>query len=298
MDEIINIIIKQNESLFGTNPSVNKINIGFTNTIYNVNDSFIIKICTDINNESKFKKEIEFYNSNKTNTLIPKLYYSNIGKEEVPYLYEILEKIEGVSLYNVWHTLTEEQREDIIKQICDAMKQMHSVKGETFNWIEYNCNKFSNSYVKVKELFNEEERNKIEQAYLLFDKYLDSNEFVLIHNDLHFDNIFINNGKIKIIDFERSMYAPKDFELDIIYRMIRMPWKFASEETEDYTDVTQYQNIMMYIAKYYPELTNTQNLYKRLAIYDIVYYLNQLIRFPNVVDLKEGIMSSVDILLS
>ena len=57
----------------------------------------------------------------------------------------------------------------------------------------------------------------------------------IIHNDLHFDNIFYKDGKIKIIDFERSMYAPKDFELDILYRMIRKPWKFASEETEQYT---------------------------------------------------------------
>ena len=44
------------------------------------------------------------------------------------------------------------------------------------------------------------------------DKYLDSNEFVLIHNDLHFDNIFINDGKIKIIAYDAIQKTEKTFK--------------------------------------------------------------------------------------
>ena len=104
MDKTIDLIVKQNTSLFGLNPIVKRINIGFTNTIYEINNSYIVKVCTDNNNEENFKKEIDFYNSNKNNSLIPKLYYSDIDKEVVPYYYEIIEKVKGVSLYNVWHT--------------------------------------------------------------------------------------------------------------------------------------------------------------------------------------------------
>lgn len=67
MQEIINKIIQQNQNLFRENSTVSKINVGFTNTLYSVNDSFIIKICTDLNNEPKFNKEIEFYNANNDN---------------------------------------------------------------------------------------------------------------------------------------------------------------------------------------------------------------------------------------
>ena len=42
MHEIINKIVQQNQSLFGTNPKIDKINIGFTNTIYNINDLYIM----------------------------------------------------------------------------------------------------------------------------------------------------------------------------------------------------------------------------------------------------------------
>ena len=292
MHEIINKIVQQNQSLFGTNPKIDKINIGFTNTIYNINDLYIVKICTDEDNEKEFKKEIDFYNSNKNNNLIPKLYCSSINKKDVPYFYEIIEKIDGVSLYNVWHTFSEEQREDIIKQLCDAMKQIHSNIGEKYDWTKTMQEKFMPLYIQAKNLniFNEEEQKLLDYAYSKFNKYLDSNDFILIHNDLHFDNIFYNDGKIKLIDFERSMYAPRDFELDILYRMIRKPWKFASEETERYTDSSDYTNIMLYIEKYYPELVSNPNLHQRLAIYDMVYFLAQLVKHPELEELKNDVI--------
>lgn len=295
MEKIINKILKQNISLFGINPIVEKINVGFTNTIYNINDSFIVKICTNINNENEFKKEIDFYKSNEENSLFPKLYYSSNDKKDIPYLYEIIEKVEGVSLYNVWHTFNEEQREEIIKQLCIAMKHIHSNTGKCYDWTKNIKDQFILLYEKAKKLsiFNDDEEKLLYNAYTKFEKYLESNDFVLIHNDLHFDNIFFYAGKIKIIDFERSMYAPRDFELDILYRMIRKPWKFASEETEQYINLSDYSNIMLYIEKYYPELVNIPNLYKRLAIYDIVYFLKQLIQHPDVEELKNDVLFAI-----
>ena len=299
IEKVIENIIEHNKELFGENTKYEKINVGFTNTIFIVNNMYVVKICTNNDNEKSFEKEINFYKANRENNLIPKLYYSNVEKDIVPYYYEIIEKIEGVSLYNVWHTFNENQREDIIKQLCDAMKQFHRNIGESYDWIRKTSELFINLYKKAKELnlFDNEEQELIENAYSKFDMYLESKEFVLVHNDLHFDNIIYNNGKIKLIDFERSIYAPKDFELDILYRMIRKPWKFASEETEEYTKLEDYENIMIYIEKYYPELVHTCNLYKRLAIYDIIYYLKQYINNPNILELKEDVLNAVNAFL-
>lgn len=300
MQKVINNIVKKNEKIFGDNPKIDKVNVGFTNIIYIINDKYIVKICSDINNEEKFRKEINFYNSNKNNNLIPKLYLADIDKDVIPYMYEILEKVEGVSLYNVWHLLNEMQREEIIKQLCEAMKQFHSNIGECYDWTEKNRKLFLDYYNKAKQLnlFNKEEQNIINNAYSKFDKYLKSDKFVLIHNDLHFDNIIYNYGKIKLIDFERSIYAPKDFELGILYRMIRKPWKFASEETEEYTKLSDYENIMAYIEKYYPELISIDNLYKRLGIYDVIYYLKHYIHNPSITELKEDILKASKIVIS
>lgn len=300
METLVNIIINKNKKVFGEILDIKKINVGFTNTIYSVNNKFIVKICTDKNNEQNFKKEIEFYKVNQINELIPKLYSSETNKKDIPFCYEIIQKIEGISLYNVWHGLNEEEREQIIKQLCDAMKFFHKNIGISYNWINKISKEFLSLYKEsqILKIFNQEEQKLIDQAYSKFELYLESNEFVLVHNDLHFDNIFIDNGKIKLIDFERTMYAPKDFELDILYRMIRKPWKFASEETEEYVNLNDYKNIMTYVEKYYPEITNINNLYKRLAIYDINYFLEQLVQNPNISELKDDVLDAVKIVIS
>lgn len=300
MQKNINNIINKNKKIFGEILQIEKINVGFTNTILKINNKYILKICTDINNEEKFKNEINFYNSNRDNQMIPKLYGFDIEKNDVEYMYEILENIEGINLYNVWHTFDEYQRENIIKQICDAMKQIHTNTGDICDWCKYISESFEYLYKEANnlKLFNSAEQEYLIKGYSKFNHFLNTEETVLVHNDLHFDNIIYKDGKIRIIDFERLMYAPKDFELDILYRMIRKPWKYASEDAENYIKLDDYKNIMSYIEKYYPELISVNNLYKRLAIYDVVYYLKQYIKNPSILELKEDVLEATKIVIT
>lgn len=299
MERYLEKIIKTHKNLLGNNINIEKINVGFTNTIYKVNDSYIIKICTNNSNEERFKNEISFYQENSSNQFIPKLYYASTTKEIIPYYYEIIEKIAGVSLYNVWHTLMEEEREEIIKQLCTILKEFHKIKGPKINWSKKFQDEFKKLYQKANELqlFSIEEQNLLERAFNKFEKYLESAEFVFVHNDLHFDNIFYNDGKIKIIDFERAMFAPIDFELAIIYRMIKKPWKFASEETEKYTNSSDYTNIKLYFEKYYPKILNVKYLEERLAIYDLVYNLEHFIIWTDEEELKKDILQAAKIVV-
>ena len=298
VESVIDNILKYNKELFGESPKVDRINVGFTNTLFVINDKYVVKIFTNKDNEDKFINEINFYNAKVGNNLIPKLYYASVDKNNVSYYYEIIEKIDGVSLYSVWHTLSELERENIIKKLCDAMKKIHSNIGNSYDWTKHISDIFIDLYEKSKNLFSDDEIELLNKAYARFSEFLDSKEFVLVHNDLHFDNIFYNDGEIKLIDFERSMYAPMDFELDILYRMIRKPWKFAQEDIEEYTKLSDYENIMSYIEKYYPEQIHIDNLYKRLAIYDIVYYLRQYINCPKLDELKEDVLEAARIVIS
>lgn len=89
------------------------------------------------------------------------------------------------------------------------MKCIHSNIGESYDWTKRIKNQFLSLYEKAKQLniFSAEEQTLLDYTYTKFGNYLNSNDFVLIHNDLHFDNIFFNDGKIKLIDFERSILA-------------------------------------------------------------------------------------------
>ena len=75
--------------------------------------------------------------------------------------------------------------------------------------------------------------------------------------------------------------------------MVRKPWKFANEECELFTNKEDYANIINYVSKYYPEITKTPNLDKRLAIYDMIYFMNQLIEYPYLEELKEDVLEAV-----
>ena len=55
---------------------------------------------------------------------------------------------------------------------------------------------------------------------------------------------------------------------------------------------------MSYIEKYYPELIHIDYLYKRLAIYDMVYFLKQYINSPHIDELKQDILKAANIVLA
>ena len=55
---------------------------------------------------------------------------------------------------------------------------------------------------------------------------------------------------------------------------------------------------MTYIEKYYPELINIDNLCKRLAIYDVIYFLEQYVEHPEYEDLKEDVLVAANIVIS
>lgn len=300
MQDFIKKVLKNIKPILGSINEVKKINVGFTNTLYSLDNKYILKICNKKDNESNFKKEINFYLENKENNYIPKLLYYSIDKIDAPYFYEILEKVEGSSLYNVWHTFNEEQRKNIIKKITVIMKMFHSIKPNSLDWCKYINNEiqfYLEKIINEYNYFNKKELEMIDKAIKLFSKYLINNDFTLVHNDIHFDNIIYNKGDIKIIDFERSMIAPKDYELDIFFRMTRMPEKFASEEAEKYVNSSDYAMIPIYMKNFYPEIVNIKYLDQRLAIYDILYFLKQAYNYPKIKEFKNNIISSVNIVL-
>ena len=277
LKQCVDKIIESNKDLFGEITSIKRIYVGFTNYVYVVNDKYIIKICNDKDNEEEFAKEVDYYNT-RANEYNPKLYVSDLTKKDIQYPYEIIEKVNGVSLYNIWHTLDEEKREEIVKKICEYMKSIHT-KEDSFEWAKELIDEFNRLFNKVKDLniFKDNQIETLLKAYERFDECLKDNTFTFVHNDLHFDNIFYDGENIKIIDFERARVAPIDFELDIIYRMIDNPQTFAGYDTLGFTKFKDYQTIPKYINKYYPEITNIKYLDERLWIYDLVYRLHHLV---------------------
>ena len=290
MDTYLKKIIAVNDKIFKDIKNIYKINTGFTNFVYCVDDKFIIKICNNKENETNFENEIKFYKSNTGNIYIPKMYSSYITSSINDFSYEIIEKINGKTLYFVWHEFDENKRKEIIKEIVNMMKSFHSIKGESYDWALYIKEKLERNFKKCFDLklFSQTEKDLAEQILKNISDYLKSNDFRLVHSDIHFDNIiYCNDGQIKIIDFETLLYAPIDYELDIFLRMCNNPLKYASEEAENLIKIEDYKNIEKYFKEYYPEIYNVDNFEIRHEIYNLLANLRLLPKFPENKDLKK-----------
>ena len=139
------------------------------------------------------------------------------------------------------------------------MKSFHSVKGEKYDWSLFIKEKLNKDLenCNAHNLFSKQEKEKISFLIDNSSDYLSTEEFRLVHSDIHFDNVLIDeNNKLKLIDFETAIYAPIDYELDIFLRMCINPLKYSSEETEELVTEEDYINIPNYLKEYYPEIFN------------------------------------------
>lgn len=264
-NKYMDILVSNNEFLNGRKYQL--IPAGFTNTIYFV-DNYVVRLCTYSNNEKRFQNEIDFYNKNKDNKYIPRLYYSDTTKDVIPYYYEIIEKLTGQTLYDIWYRIDDSKRKEITLKIIDAVKSFHSIKTEEYDFKAFIKNKINDLLIKS------DLENKFTKLLDLCDIYFKENKFGLIHGDLHFDNFIYDGNNLKIIDFEYSMSAPIDYDFRIFSLYENYPYLHESGYTDMKTVESDYQDLMNIIIDNYEELKDIKYLKERLTVYQIIELLN------------------------
>ena len=278
--ELARKITEANQDIFGNISKIEEVNAGFNNSIFDVNDTFIIKVCDNIEKEKLFDTEANFYNSNKDNNNIPTLYKFDKSKSVIPYVYEIIEKVNGKTVYYHWYKMNEQEREKLIQKIVKILQKVHLKNYPEYNWSENIKNKILDSFNQTTDMFSEEEKDIILKSLDKYDEILSNNKFSLIYNDLHFDNILIDNNKnIKLIDFNDSIITPFDYDLRLLYMSAETPWKWANIEMDPYQKPEDYKHLFEYIKKYYKELNNIKYLDERMLVYRILDDFKLLPRF-------------------
>jgi len=302
-----NIVEKIFESHdLGKVESVVNIEIGFTNKVYLVNDSFILKVCEDESNEQKSEIEVFFYNFFKDKIPVPEIKVFDKSKSVYGKFFMIYPKIEGDNLYAKWHLLNNDQRKIIIKQLCDILKVINKSPYNEFlqkfdvnfsdNWHDKILNQIQNSLKKI------EEKKLLSFEFIkTIKKFVDDNHNALkeqkmtfVYWDAHFDNILVQDTKIVgILDFERTEVSSMDFVLDIIKRMVEYPKKYMSEKFEKFAKKEDYADLLKWFQEFYPELFEFENLDKRLDLYAVEHDLDTLIWYPNSKEVKQMIAKTV-----
>ncbi|MBD3299797.1 MAG: phosphotransferase [Candidatus Moranbacteria bacterium] len=217
------------EHNLGKVDSVSKIEIGFTNQVYLVNDQFILKVCEDESNEQKFEREVFFYNFFKGKIPIPKIKVFDKSKKIYAKLFMVYPKIEGHNLYSKWHLLNNDERKVIIKQLCDILKTINQASFEEFKnkfKIDFSNNWHDKVLGEIQALLKKVEAKKLLSCEFIqvIKQFINDNHHVLkeqklalVYWDSHFDNILVRDTKIVgILDFERTEISSIDFVLDMI----------------------------------------------------------------------------------
>lgn len=286
MEKLIKKILNKENIFF---EKIIKSTSGFTNIVYFVDNNYVVKIVAPNTKPEKINKEISFYKNIKLNCM-PK-YIASGNIDGVDYL--ILEKIKGDSLYNIWHTLDNQQRKNITLKIVNILKEIHK---QSYSFLEskYVVNNLKDKMNKSFDLNISILKNKgfdvtylkiFKQQYL--NKVFEEQKIRLVYNDAHFDNFIYDGENVFIIDFDRVLCTSVDYELMIIGLMLEDPAKFASFENEKFVKKYDYINIWLDLQNFYPEMFNFTYIHERLYTYSFIYKLGQAFETNNNEKIKE-----------
>lgn len=266
--------------------NIKKSVVGFTNDVYFIDNKYVVKVCILPDKFYKLQKEALFYENSKNLTFIP--HFIAYGETE-KYNYIILEFLEGVSLYSVWHKLIEKERMQYIKQASVLLKELHKqdysfmlLSHKPDYWQNFMYRAFTKNMVILEEqgIINAKKiMQHSEKIKLLFAQQ----KLALVHNDLHFDNLLITSTGLKLIDFDRLMLASQDYELLILHYMCDNPKKFASIKDEIYAKPEDYIIVTKTLQKHYKQLYAFKHLQERLFVYRLLYDLKQMFESNKII---------------
>lgn len=285
MKEIVKKILEKENIKFNF---ITKAKSGFTNFVFFVDDKFVVKLSKDEKTKEKLEKEISIY-KNLNLDFIPKFISSGTYEN---YTFLIINKIIGNSLYSIWGTLSNDERNNCIRQIAKILK--------TFNQQDYSFldSKYKNlNWIDHISKILKEKSNKLKQLdidFPLLDRFIKNNlkelfaenTFGLVYNDAHFDNFILYDGNLTLIDFDRVCVCPIDYEMLIFKTMCDNPLKFANDEDEDKIQEKDFVGIYDTFKKEYPEMFNNKHSEKRIFIYQFNYLLGQAIKIKDLAWIK------------
>jgi aminoglycoside phosphotransferase len=275
--------------------NIKRVKVGFTNEVHEVDD-YILKIYIRGDTEGKLEQESRLLTALTGRALVPELVVADNSRVQIDKPYLIYKKIPGRSGGHVWHQLSDEQRREIIKELCRQVKIISSIEpnaqlptDQTWRGKIIGALQRDMAIIKDKNLLPDQTQEKIQQYVHVNEHVLDEQKLALLYWDVGLDNVIVDEqGKMDgLIDLEHVEAGSIDYLLDIVRQMERYPWLTLSEEMEEHANKKDYQHLMAWFKEFYPELFDFKDLEKRLDLYELEGILRKLPRFPEAQQLHD-----------
>jgi len=197
------------------------------------------------------RSEVFWYETmkEKTDILIPEIYFKDFSKSLIPCDYFIMEKINGKTLNEA--ELSKEEKESARREIAAMLSKLHKIRSEKFGYIQNGL--YDNWYSALKSIFQNlvadceragKRTKRGLRALKLIDEYksvLETVEGSMINYDLWDVNIICKkeDGKFNLywIDPERSFFGDPIF--DFICLDFALPFSKKTEAKKAYNAVSK-----------------------------------------------------------
>lgn len=235
---------------------------GGMNLVYMIDDELVVKL-NDRRDGRTFERESKTLHAIRGEIKAPELVFSDFSQTQVSLDIIVLKKIQGVSLMSEWVTLTDSQRRDYVMQICGELRKLHRIPLDNIQTlIETPWSDRFERYVDECLRLALQDREIDREVVLFLKSYFDMNrrelqnpcQQVLTHNDLHFGNVLVSQGKLQaLLDFEYAGIGQLDFELAKIINFCLTPSQYASKSLERHFDKPMLETLKWFM-EFYPEL--------------------------------------------
>jgi len=222
--------------------------------------------------------------------------YGRVGRRE----WLVQDRVPGRPLGEAWPALNTTQRRSAITQLGEALQILHTIPlpaGFDNPWLTdaigphgqrgdayHIAPKHYRLLLDAASLVPETERSVLEECGTFVNErlaFFAEDSPVLVHCDLHFANLLWEEGCLMaILDFEGARPAPADMELDTLLRFAREPWLYQGPTMDTEPTRTRIPGVPLWLAEAYPALFAHQRLAARLAVYEALWQLVQLLHFP------------------
>ena len=217
------------------------------------------------------------------------------GREE-GFGWLVLRRLPGEQLGRCWPTMPPSDRQAAIEQLGEAMVRLHAVADpQRFRhpWLEdpHDATAYHPHPNRVGFLVHAGRRlvevdvPLLEEVEVFVTERLpafDGDEEVLVHADLHFENLLWDRRARRlsaVLDFEMARPAAPDLDLTVVLRMCGVGRLLVAEDYEDDIRPEDFVDVPRWLARAYPRLFAHPRLLERQEAYAAMYALRALVSY-------------------
>lgn len=255
-----------------------EIDIGYLSTVYLVSvdgNYYAVKMYNERYNGTKVLLTEQKHIMNARISIpeaVPQvIFYSSSTKNEFHREILVMEKAFGI------HLTKDIFNEQIFEELINVLKKLHSSKVNSRPNIDEieridNYRKLILQFLKKEEIISQERFSNHLEA--LRDYYLEKNKLfnqkTIIHGDLWWDNILVDNGRIKIVDWLES--SEQDYCRDLAQLKIGT--------LNELLDINESQRFFEKILNAYTDKFEDETIFERVRYYLPLLYLEEAFYIP------------------